>query len=462
MNYYEKYLKYKLKYLRFYNNEQTTILEGGSKFTCMPEQEKYLKICTSDKNGKYKTLKKCFNDCESNFIQSQLKKAKIYNESMQFNLFIKDMVHKEHVNIYIKGGNVIGLALLELIYSQYKNDNQKFTEAFTKFLNLELIKDWDFSAYMHNKVITDQYRIKLDTIALKYKLVPRAKTFILYQTKNPILIYDKALFEIAILDSDSNEYSKMEIPLTTMKIKVTEFNLKYIFMLAKSFYMYSKYNISIDLDIVKKILSQINIFIHPHKFGLYDPKDSIDKGDINCDLFEFIDKFTNHSIYLNQFFITQLEDPYRLIYRLYDKNFVKTLNIINFIKKELPQCKKPQWLLNVKYIKKITNKFIKKLGIKLADIYKETKSIDKVLEFLSGTNFGKPQIQIEWKVFNLDTKNRLKDIFNPVVTKIGIENLKKIIESNGLNNVKNTNEITNSNKILKLLKFLINENLFNE
>ena len=250
----------------------------------------------------------------------------------------------------------------------------------------------------------------------------------------------------------------MEIPLTTMKVKITEYNIKYIFMLAKSFYMYTKHNVPIDLDILKKILSKINIFIHPHKFGLYDPKNLIDKGEINNNLFNFIDKFTNHSIYLNQFLVTQLEDPYRLIYRLYEKNIVKTLDIVNFIKKELPKTKMPYWLLNVKYIKQITNHFIKKLGIKLAEIYKQTKSIDKVLDFLNGSNFGKPQIQIEWKDFNLNTKNRLKDIFYPTVKQIGVENLKKIIESKKITNSK---DMTNSNKILKLLNFLIDENIFN-
>jgi hypothetical protein len=48
------------------------------------------------------------------------------------------------------------------------------------------------------------------------------------------MLDDKALFEISIVDSDS--YSDLEIPLTTMKIRVHEYNIKYIFMFAKLFF----------------------------------------------------------------------------------------------------------------------------------------------------------------------------------------------------------------------------------
>ena len=436
---------------------------GGSKYICDYNQNKYNDICIQNNNeGKYNSKDKCLNDCESKYIQTQLKKAKIYGESIQFYLFIKDLIHHEQMKIYIKGGNVIGLAVLKLIYNKYKNDNLKFAKAFGKFLDMELIKDWDFTAYTHNKEITDKYREKLDKMAVKYKLVPRAKTFVLYQTKFPILIYEKALFEIAILDLDSVQYSKMEIPLTTMKVKVNEYNLKYIFALAKNFYAYTKYKVPFDLDIIKKILEKIDIIIHPHKSGLYDPKHNIDEGELNKELVNFINKFANGNMFLTQFLITQLEDPYRVIYRFPEKNIVKTSNIVNFIKKELPNIKTPSWLLDVKYIKKITDHFIKELGYKLADIYEQTNSIDKVLDFLNGTNFGKPQIQIEWDEFNANTRTRLYDIFNPVIKKIGINNLHKIIDSNGISSITNTSGLTNSNKILKLLNFLLDKKLFNK
>jgi hypothetical protein len=291
-------------------------------------------------------------------------------------------------------------------------------------------------------------------------LVPRAKTFILYQTKYPILVYEKALFEIAILDSDSTDYSKMEIPMTTMKVRINEYNLKYIFILAKFFYSWTTKSQPIDLDIVKKVISKINIIIHPHINGLYNVKNKLDTGELNENIIEFIKKFTNNNSLWAQFLITQLEDPYRLIYRLPEKNLAKTSSIINFIHKELPGLKMPYWLLDPKYISKSTNQFVKQLGSKLSEIYSQTKSFDKVLEFLNGSNFGKPQIQIEWDDFNSDTKSRLKVIFGPIVKQIGSDNLKKIIESNGIDKIKNTSGLTNSNKILKLLGFLLKKKLF--
>ena len=78
-------------------------------------------------------------------------------------------------------------------------------------------------------------------MASKQRLVPRAKTFVLYQTKYPILVYEKALFEIAILDSDSTDFSKMEIPMTTMKVRVNLSNIKYIFMLLHFRFMILKF-----------------------------------------------------------------------------------------------------------------------------------------------------------------------------------------------------------------------------
>ena len=120
-------------------------------------------------------------------------------------------------------------------------------------------------------------------MASRYRLVPRAKTFILYQAKIPILVYDKALFEIAIIPSDT-PYSKMEIPLTTMKVEINEHNLKYIFIMAKNFYSYKTKGISIDLEIIKKVISRIHIKINPYKNGMYDPKPKIDTGDLNSNI----------------------------------------------------------------------------------------------------------------------------------------------------------------------------------
>jgi hypothetical protein len=467
MEFEEKYIKYKIKYLNLLESKQNEVniqyeenMFGGGKFKCNPEEEKYKDICIPDPKGKYKSKESCMNDCDRDFITSQLKKANLFKESVQFYYFIKDLIKKENMKIYIKGGNVIGLAVLKLIYDKYKDDDCKFSQAFEKFLDMELIKDWDFQAYTDDKKIDETYRTKLDHMAAKYKLVPRAKTFILYQTKYPIEVYEKALFEIAILDTDSNEYSKLEIPLTTMKVRINEFNLKYIFVLAKSFYSWTTKSIPIDLDIVKKVISKLNIIIHPNKFGLYDPKYKLDTGEVNENLINLIQKYTKKNIFWTQFLITQLEDPYRIIYRMPDKNLKKTEKIIQFIDANLPNLSKPSWLLDVNKTNNIINGFIKELGSHLAQIYKETHSLDEVLKFLEGSNFGKPQIQIEWDEFDTETKSRLKKIFEPVVKQIKLDKFKDIIKSYGIDSSTKSTELSNSGKIIKLLGFLIQNKVF--
>lgn len=443
----------------------------GGKYMCEANKNNYNKICPilpdktislkTEKNI-FKTKAECENECEKKFITIQLRKSRLYNESVQFYLFIKDLIQKENMKIYIKGGNVIGLVVLKLIYDEFSNDDVKFERAFKKFLSLELIKDWDFTAYTDGKDTDEKYRAKLDKMAAKYRLVPRAKTFILYQTRVPILVYDKALFEIAVIPADT-PYSKMEIPLTTMKVEVTEHNLKYIFILAKNFYSYKTKGIPIDLSIVKKVIAKTNIKIHHYKKGMYDPKPKIDTGDLNDVLVDFISKFANRDKYLTQFLITQLEDPYRLIYRMPEKNIVKTKQIENFISQNLPKTNKPDWLLDTHKTTIILDRFIDKLGIELKKIYTQTQLLDKVLDFLEGANFGKPQIQIEWKEIGSEAKNKIKKIFTPLVQQKGKSEFKKmissIIDKYQLDKLK-PGEMTNSQRIIKFFDFLNAENFF--
>lgn len=440
----------------------------GGKYICDANKNKYEQICpiykTNNKSTKdiFKSKTECENECEKKFINIQLKKSNLFKESVQFYLFIKDLIRKEKMKIYIKGGNVIGLAVLKLIYEEYSDNDEKFARAFNKFLSMELIKDWDFTAYTNGKDTDDKYRDKLDKMAAEYKLVPRAKTFILYQTKVPILVYDKALFEIAIIPSDT-PYSKMEIPLTTMKVQVTEHNLKYIFIMAKNFYSYKTKGIPIDLGIIKKVIPRMNIKIHEYRNGMYNPKPKIDTGDLNLNLVEFIHKFTKGNKYLTQFLITQLEDPYRLIYRMPEKNIIKTKQIEDYIHKNLPKTTKPDWLLDTKKTINILDKFIDKLGLELKKIYMEKHLFDYILDFLDGANFGKPQIQIEWGEIGSGAKNKIKKIFNPLIKQIGKNKFRKMIESlmekYELDKLK-PNEMTNSQRIIKFFNFLIKEKIF--
>ncbi len=440
MSYYEKYMKYKGKYLE---------AKGGERHECKPTNP-YAKICIPSLDGKYKSKESCINDCENKYINHNLIKAHIKGESMGFFLFIKDIIANENIDVYVKGGTIIGLAVLKLIYNKYKNNDIKFKSCFKKFLELDLIKDWDFASYTkNNKIIDDAYRKKLDNIAWGYKLVPRAKTFILYQTRKPILIDNTALFEISVLDSDA--YSKLELPMTTMKVKVHEYNLKYIFMFAKSFLTHKTIDEEIDLDIIKKMIEKTNIIIHPHKNGLYDPGNNFDRGELNDDLVKFIDDFANRDKKITQFLVTHMQDPFRLLYRLPEKNIPKTIKIKDFIKHELQETHMPSWLMDTESVINMSKKFVEELGLKLYDIYTKSfnsnKSVkdamDHVIGFMLGIKFNR--IQIDYEMLHDNSKHLLKLIFKPLVNKIKLEEIEKL---------------DNKDKFVFFIKFLIKKELF--
>lgn len=431
MDYKQKYYKYKLKYItlkQIRNHVKKNEMYGGGKYECDPSKD-FKELCFEKENGKYKSKESCINDCENKYITTNLIKANIKSESLKFQLFIKDIIQNEHISVYIKGGNVIGLKLLKMIYDKYKKDNIQFMKVFNKFLELELIKDWDFAGYTENQ-IDESYRDNLDKIAQKYKLVPRAKTFILYQTKRPLLTEGKPMFEIALLDSDS--FSKMEIPLTTMKMKVTEYNIKYVFMYCKSFLNKE----DIDFDMLKRMIEKTNIIIYPHNNGLYEvtPK-TFDKGELNDELIKFIKTFDDFDKNMPQFLATHIEDPFRILYRLPEKNIKKNDKIKDFIKTYI--TKEPQtWLFDSTFIIKILKVFMEQLGEKIYNIYIENyekttnkqESLEMAVKFLEGINFSR--VQIDFKLLSEFGINLLKLLFEKLINKIEKINLAGLKDTN--------------------------------
>jgi hypothetical protein len=443
IDYKEKYIKYKEKYNNLKSSLNVKNMTGGSRYECDPTQ-KFKDICIEKDNGKYKTKESCINDCEINYIRHQLKQINIDKESSVFYLFIKDIIKNENVEVFLKGGNVLGLKVLKMIYDKYKNNLTKFKSIFNEFLKLELIKDWDFATYT-KKQIDEKYREQFDKIAKKYHLVPRAKTFILYQTRKPILLEGKPLFEISILDSDS--FSKLEIPLTTMKVKITEYNVKYVFMFCKLFYSYKNKEQEFDYDILFRMLEKINVIIYPHNNGLYNVSNNFDRGELNDEIIKFIMTYNDFDKNLPQFLATHIEDPFRILYRLPEKNIPKNDKIKEFIKTYLNK-ENEEWLFDSVFIKKMINLFCENLGKKFVTLYKEEyikthdikKSIERVNKFLEGISFNR--IEIDYNMLTDNGKNLLKLLFS---------NLIKEIE------LKNINDIEMDVKIFKFIKFYANK-----
>ena len=446
--YYQKYLKYKTKYLEL-QNEFVIIpdnnLIGGAKekFACDPTKE-FNMICKKDNSGIYKSKQSCQNDCETKYIKRNLIEAKLINETKQFNFFIQDLM-AENISIYIKGGTVLGLKVLKMLYDRYHSNN--FEKKFNEFRKLDLIRDWDFACYTEEKEITPDYREDLDKMARNYRLVPRAKTFILYQSKYPIKINDQALFEIAILQSDN--YLDQELPLTTMKVRVNRRNLYQIFMLAKSFYSSDP----IDINVIKHIIKDMRIIVPEASGGLYVTK-KLDKGELSPQLINFIIKFSKGNVNLQQFLATHIKEPNRLLYRLIEKNIPKMNKIERFLKENNLMKGNLPWLADTNFLMSEVDFFVEELGSKLTDLIvksieqkKNLREIITVLdEFLSGVNLDR--IKLHYDDYTAKGLELLRIWFGPIYNEIFIDNEKVF-------NIKDSN-------LVKIMVFMINRKLFDK
>lgn len=425
-------------------------LVGGNnnRFECNPTKN-FDEICVENVKGHYKNKESCINDCENKYIYKQLEKANLQRETHKFYLFIKHIIEKENIDVYIKGGNALGLMILKMIYNKYSNND--FEKHFNEFLKLELIKDWDFSAYIKddksrnsNNNIIEEYRPKLDKIAEEYKLIPRAKTFILYQAKYPILTDKKALFEISILDKD--RYSNLEMPLSTIKVKITPYNVKYIFMFAKLFHTNKLNSEKFDFSIMKRMISKISINVFPHKNGLFSitPSDSkFDTGDLSQDMINFIKKYEDFAPTIPQLLICLIGQPNRIFLRLIDTNIPKNDKIKLFMKNH--QLETPDWLFDSKYIMDIVKQFLKDLSKQMAKIYKDNPNnpLEAIIRFTSGIEFKR--IEDYYKDYSKDGIELIKLLFN---------DLYKLLNKDEIF------ELDKSNKFYSTLQFMYDKKIF--
>lgn len=430
MKYYNKYMNYKIKNEKIEHLLKIKNMVGGNKFQCNP-QNNFDDICQENINGQYKSKDSCINDCENKFIDNQLEKINLKKETRKFYTFIKDLIKKEKMTVYIKGGNALGLHVLKILCKKYGN-TEKYQKKFDSFLLLDLVKDWDFAAYT-DKEITPEYRKKLDKLARKHHLHQRASTFILYQTRQPIMTDDKALFEISVLEKKDN-YTELEIPMTTMKIKINENNIKYIFMFAVSFMDDIKH---INLNLVKRMTDKLSVVIHPNKNGFYNFTDHFDDGELSKELVDIAKIFKKYDNNLPQFLITHIKDAFRILYRLPEKNLIKTDKIKSFLENDL-HCKNNDWILDTNFVRLQIDEFTKLIGKKINSIYDQTNSLDKVQEFFINVRFM-PRVECDFKLFSTTGVLLLNNMFKQLLTKIDTNQI---------------DQFDTSVKFYKLLKFL--------
>jgi len=425
MDYKTKYLKYKTKYSKLLSEQNQNLNQTGGNYKCEPNNY-FNKICQENKTGYYNSKEKCMETCENQYINKHLKKSNLKKETTQFSNLIKDLI-ADDICVYIKGGTVLGLLVLKEIYlyGKEKNwSNDMWLKNLKNFIKLDLIRDWDFACYTNTNTninkkcakITDEYRTKLDKIAEKYKMVPRAKTFILYQAKYPIKIKDQALFELAILENEDN--INLELPMTTIKVKITPTNLNHIFMLANCFFKNR-----LDIDFIKHAIKNIDFMIPKHKNGLYT-MDKIYYGCLSPELVIFIKNFSKSDMNLQQFLITHFIEPHRMFYRLLIKNIPKSNKINLFYRENKLNTKKLTWLIDSEYINTQIKSFIDCLSKHIYKIYLKNKSnfenvISELDKFFSEVKFNRIELEYD----NIDSTGRclIKTLFIKIYKNILIK-----------------------------------------
>lgn len=400
-------------------DNDTNIVGGETnnvRYSCHPSAP-FKEICMPADSGFYKSKQSCMNECENKYINTNLIISKMKAETNYFSEFIHDLYKMEKISVYLKGGTVLGLKILQLIYNLHPGKD--FEKYFNIFLELNLIRDWDFVGYT-NQEITPEYRLKLDELASKYKLVPRAKTFILYQKKHSLMFEENVLFEISIMYGEV--YSNLELPMSTMKIWATRKNINQIFMLAKCFYSYYVNKTPIDIDIVKHIIKDLIFIIYPHKSGLFKIDNKmIDYGDLSQDLIDFIKKFSRGDNNLMQFFLSNMAELYKIYYRLIDKNIPKTDKIIKFFEDNKLNISRQQttWLINTEYITTIVKIFTDKLSKHMQEIFNSTlkqsdyeTALNSISEFLNNVKLDR--VELDYDRFSSLGKKYIRILFKPL------------------------------------------------
>jgi hypothetical protein len=440
-HYGSEYLRYKEKYIELKKSylSQHGGADGNERYVCDPSKT-FIDICYGDPDGKYKTRDRCVNDCEGHYINHQLKISGLLTETIQFTTFILGLIDMG-LHIYTKGGSALGLFVLQTLHNKYPN--HKFEEHFHDYVDLNLIRDWDFAAYSDTP-IDDDLKDKIHALTQKSRLASRASTFILYQARRPIQIDGNALFEITILDNE--QYSKMEIPMTTMKIPITRHNLKYIFIFANSFYSNKVNGDPFDMDVITRMLTKINVKIKPHRKGLYiATQKTFDPGDLSRDMIKFINTFRKHDPNMPQFLVTHIIDPTRLFYRLLSNNLPKMRKICRFLIEKNIVKSTPDWMIDADFILDKVYLFIGDLSKKIAGLYRQG-GIDAVQKFMTGVELNR--ICTNYDRTSIEGLEMARHMFLPLYRNI----------ADDIRDLKNSDK----NSVINILKFMVSKDMFDD
>jgi hypothetical protein len=401
-NYQEKYLKYKNKYLKLKD-----LIGGERKFKCDERNRNRIigNLCVLDEKGTYDDK----INCEINCLEIKL------NEELSawIQLFAWCSETFRDVHIYCKGGSALGLLVLKTILDKNRSK-------YDDFVNLNLIKDWDFTVIM-----SDYQQAEFIKKAKELDIHNQGETLAILRHRKGLLLGEDYLLELSI--KTSQELYDLELPLTNLKFEVNSENINLFFEIVK---MYVKKVVNLDilssnLDILlRTIVVNGEEQVDSIQNGLYtiDDPNYLSTANLNHQLLEIMYNVSHdpndiiNQLTFTQFLITQFCQPDRLFIRFLDKNVIKSRKITKFYIDN--RIDLPEWLINENILDEI---------------------LRKIINFLSNLNqFIKSQISIEG---SLDSP---KLLLRPFIT-----SMNTLFENVNLSRI----EFTPSNK--ELLKYLV-------
>jgi hypothetical protein len=342
-------------------------MQGGL-YKCLDDAKIIGKLCDEDDSGEYDNIINCERKCLDKKLETELNVWKLLFEWSSENL--------PNNPIYCKGGSALGLEVLKSILN-INLDQSKYDE----FVDLNLIKDWDFTVFMSE----DEKKDFIDfaqTIGFNLE----GKIITILRFTNALKIGEDYLLELSVKTDQSLD--DLELPLTNLKFEVNSGNIDKFFEIVKM-YVKNEKNLERMLEILNELLSDILVngmeLADSIENGLYTITDSgkISTAGLSDELLGIIDEsvgisnsglnsrpirnsnrsFNNgpigirnnrehiNPLTMKQFLITQFSQPDRLFLRFLKKNKKKSKKIRKFYEKNgIPL---PPWLIDQKILEEI-------------------------------------------------------------------------------------------------------------
>jgi hypothetical protein len=399
--YYEKYLKYKNKYLKLKE------LIGGTKYKC--EETKRLKgqLCDESDEIGFDSKNECETFCLSSKLNGELDAWKSLIEWVYANI--------PDIHIYCKGGSALGLVVLKALL-----DNGYTDQKYQNFIELNLIKDWDFTIINVNSIHQTQIIQKAEELGIQNQ----ASSFPVLRFKKGLIIGQDYLVELSM--KESQYLNDLELPMTNLKFIVDPSNIDLFFEVVKIYAQVIPFDDSRLKDNLTKLLSTIVVngveLVDTINNGLYtihsEAKLSVGKlssemltlmDDLSLNSTDIINNFT-----IKQFLITQICEPDRLFSRFTGKNIPKAISIKKFYSNNSIAI--PEWLIDneaMDELDKKINLFLSKLN----------DYINRAFDTTVGTDLSKVKVNLP----------KFYEIMNRLFEGINIARLTKEIAKNNSN-----------------------------